>query len=66
MRTSFIRLEAPLLIVTAAFGHLKRSAINATNSAFARLSIGGAFNRASQTPSRSVSELTRAFGFTFT
>jgi hypothetical protein len=52
--------------VTAAFGHPNCFAINATNSAFAQPSIGGAFNRASQMASRSSSELTRAFGFTFT
>jgi hypothetical protein len=65
IRTSFNRRAPPLLIVTAAFEQPKWSATSATNSAFARPSIGGAFSRACQPPSRSSSRLIRAFGLTF-
>lgn len=62
-----MRPEAPLLIVTADFGHAKRFATRTISSAFALPSTGGDFTRAVQRPALdSSSTLTREFGFTFT
>jgi hypothetical protein len=63
--TSFIRLNAPAVIATADFGHLKCWATSAVSSSLAFPSRGGDFSFATQVPSVScTSDEVRAFGFT--
>lgn len=63
--TSLVRPEAPTLMETAAFGQWKWSATNATSSALALPSTGGAFSLATHVPSGICSrDETFARGFT--
>ena len=64
---NFSREPAPLLIVTALFGHPNRFEISWINSAFALPSTGGDLSEAFHVPSSSCSSaLVRAFGLTLT
>lgn len=66
--TVFRRPDAPLLIETAAFRHLKCAATRTISSSFALPSTGGDFSSACQRPPslNCSSELIREFGLTFT
>ena len=66
-RTSFIRPEAPLLIVTADLAQPKCAAIRPMSSLLALPSTGGDLSLAIQVPSSAcTSELAPEFGFTLT
>ena len=63
--SSFTRPDAPDLIATAVFGHLKCAATSAINSSLALPSTGGARSRACQEPSLAcVNDALRERGFT--